>query len=62
MRLGPRRIFRRLERQESFMFEHAIDCRGPPKCRCDEARAKEFKQLIENVNHKIPAAVLEMLI
>ena len=57
-----RLIVKRLEREESFKFKHAIDCLGRPNCRCDDIRTKEFRHLVENVNHKIPAAVLEMLI
>jgi hypothetical protein len=57
-----RLIVKRLEREESFKFKHAIDCLGPPNCCCDDVRTKEFRHLVENVNHKIPAAVLEMLI
>jgi hypothetical protein len=57
-----RLIVKRLERQESFKFEHAIDCLGPPNCHCDEIRTREFKHLVENVNHKLPVSVLEMLI
>jgi hypothetical protein len=57
-----RLIVKRLEREEAFKFEHAIDCRGPPNCRCDDIRTREFRSLVKNVNHKLPASVLEMLI
>jgi hypothetical protein len=57
-----RLIVKRLERQESFKFEHAIDCLGPPNCHCDEIRTREFRGLVKTLNHKLPAAVLEMLI
>ena len=57
-----RLIVKRLERQDSFQFEHAIDCRGHPKCLCDDIRTREFRSLVKNVNHKLPASVLEMLI
>jgi len=57
-----RLIVKRLELQESFKFEHAIDCLGPSKCRCDEERAREFKSIVRTLNHKLPVSVLEMLI
>ena len=57
-----RLIVKRLEREEAFKFEHAIDCRGPPNCHCDDIRTREFWSLVKNVNHKLPVAVLEMLI
>jgi len=57
-----RLIVKRLELEEAFKFKHAIDCLGPPKCHCDEVRTKEFRHLVENVNHKLPVSVLEMLI
>ena len=57
-----RLIVKRLEREDAFKFEHEIDCLGPPNCRCDDIRTKEFKHLIKNVNHKLPVSVMEMLI
>ena len=57
-----RLIVKRLERQESFKFEHAIDCLGPPYCHCDEIRTREFRNLVKTLNHKLPVAILEMLI
>ena len=57
-----RLIVKRLERQESFKFEHAIDCLGPPKCHCDDVRTREFSYLVKNVNHKLPPTILETLI
>jgi hypothetical protein len=57
-----RLIVKRLEREELFKFKHAIDCLGPPSCHCDEIRTQEFRTLVQTMNHKLPAAVLEMLI
>ena len=57
-----RLIVKRLEREESFKFEHAIDCLGPPYCHCDDVRTRRFRSLVKNVNHKLPPAVLGMLI
>jgi len=57
-----RLIVKRLERQESFKFKHAIDCLGPPNCHCDETRAREFFGIVRTLNQKLPVSVLEMLI
>jgi len=57
-----RLIVKRLEREDLFKFEHAIDCRGPPTCRCDEIRTREFRNIVKTVNNKLPVSALESLL
>ena len=57
-----RLIVRYLERKDIFRFPHAIDCRGPPYCTCDQQRVKEFQGLVRSMNRKLPRSILEMLI